>query len=89
MPSTSIFLEVIVAPSFSDDARELLAKKKNLRLIAAPAPSNDLEFRSAAGGILEQSVDRIGARDAWRSSPSVSQPRRWTASNSPGSSART
>jgi phosphoribosylaminoimidazolecarboxamide formyltransferase / IMP cyclohydrolase len=62
----SLFLEVIVAPSFSDGARAVLAKKKNLRLIAAPPPRNDVELRSAAGGILQQSVDRIGPRDAWR-----------------------
>jgi phosphoribosylaminoimidazolecarboxamide formyltransferase/IMP cyclohydrolase len=62
-----LFLEVIVAPSFSDQARTLLAKKKNLRLIITnqqPATSN--EFRSAAGGILMQSLDRIGARDTWK-----------------------
>jgi len=62
----SLFLEVIVAPSFSDGARAILAKKKNLRLIVAAAPTNDVEIRSAAGGILSQSVDRIGPRDAWR-----------------------
>jgi phosphoribosylaminoimidazolecarboxamide formyltransferase/IMP cyclohydrolase len=62
----SLFLEVIVAPSFSDGARAILAKKKNLRLIAAPPLRNEFEVRSAAGGILQQSVDRIGPRDAWR-----------------------
>jgi phosphoribosylaminoimidazolecarboxamide formyltransferase/IMP cyclohydrolase len=31
-----IFLEVIIAPEFSADAREILASKKNLRLIARP-----------------------------------------------------
>jgi phosphoribosylaminoimidazolecarboxamide formyltransferase/IMP cyclohydrolase len=62
----SLFLEVIVAPSFSDGARAILAKKKNLRLIEAPPPQNDVELRSAAGGILEQSVDRIGPRETWR-----------------------
>ena len=62
----SLFLEVIVAPSFSDGARTILAKKKNLRLIAAPPLQNEFEVRSAAGGILQQSVDRIGPRDAWR-----------------------
>jgi phosphoribosylaminoimidazolecarboxamide formyltransferase/IMP cyclohydrolase len=62
----SLFLEVIVAPSFSDGARAVLAKKKNLRLIAAPPLTNAFEVRSAAGGILQQSVDRIGPRDAWR-----------------------
>jgi phosphoribosylaminoimidazolecarboxamide formyltransferase/IMP cyclohydrolase len=62
----SLFLEVIVAPSFSAEARELLAKKKNLRLIVADAPRNEKEVRSAAGGILEQSVDRVGGREAWK-----------------------
>ena len=58
----SMFLEVIVAPSFSDAAREVLAKKKNLRLIAAPPLTTTTEYRSAAGGILEQSVDRVTSR---------------------------
>jgi phosphoribosylaminoimidazolecarboxamide formyltransferase / IMP cyclohydrolase len=55
----SMFLEVIVAPSFSDDARAILAKKKNLRLIVAPPLTTTTEYRSAAGGILAQSVDRV------------------------------
>ena len=62
----SLFLEVIVAPSFSSEARELLGKKKNLRLIVATPLAMTTEVRSAAGGILEQSVDRIGGRDAWK-----------------------
>jgi phosphoribosylaminoimidazolecarboxamide formyltransferase / IMP cyclohydrolase len=62
----SMFLEVVVASSFSDGARTLLAKKKNLRLVVATAPNNDEELRSAAGGVLAQSVDRIGDRRGWR-----------------------
>jgi phosphoribosylaminoimidazolecarboxamide formyltransferase/IMP cyclohydrolase len=62
----SMFLEVIVAPSFSDKAREILAKKKNLRLIVAQPLTNDTDYRSAAGGILAQSRDRIGPRDEWK-----------------------
>lgn len=61
-----LFLEVIVAPSFSAEALEVLAKKKNLRLVTLnqqPATTNEL--RTAAGGILMQSMDRIGARDTW------------------------
>ncbi|MFL6247232.1 MAG: bifunctional phosphoribosylaminoimidazolecarboxamide formyltransferase/IMP cyclohydrolase [Thermoanaerobaculia bacterium] len=61
-----MFLEVIVAPSFSSDARELLAKKKNLRLVITTERDSDFELRSAAGGILRQSVDRIGSRDSWK-----------------------
>jgi len=62
----SMFLEVIVAPSFSDQAREILAKKKNLRLIVAQPLTNDTDYRSAAGGILAQSRDRIGSRVEWK-----------------------
>jgi phosphoribosylaminoimidazolecarboxamide formyltransferase / IMP cyclohydrolase len=60
-----MFLEVIVAPSFSEDARELLSKKKNLRLIVAAEPDADFDYRSAAGGILEQASDRIAGREKW------------------------
>jgi phosphoribosylaminoimidazolecarboxamide formyltransferase/IMP cyclohydrolase len=58
----SMFLEVIVAPSFSDAAREVLAKKKNLRLIAAPPPVPAIEYRSAAGGILAQGSDSVKSK---------------------------
>ncbi len=62
----SMFLEVIVAPSFDDAALQILGKKKNLRLVVAAAPENELELRSAAGGVLVQSVDRVSGRDSWK-----------------------
>jgi phosphoribosylaminoimidazolecarboxamide formyltransferase/IMP cyclohydrolase len=53
-----LFVEAIAAPSFSDKAREILAKRKNCRLLEidpmTPAP---LEFRSVAGGVLVQERD--------------------------------
>ena len=58
----SMFLEVIVAPSFSDGAREVLSKKKNLRLIVAPPPVAGIEYRSAAGGILAQGSDVVKSK---------------------------
>jgi phosphoribosylaminoimidazolecarboxamide formyltransferase / IMP cyclohydrolase len=61
-----MFLEVIVAPSFSAEARQVLAKKKNLRLIAASGIANEWDLRSAAGGLLIQSPDRVSGREAWR-----------------------
>jgi len=61
-----MFLEVIVAPSFSGEARELLQKKKNLRLVTTAATLPDLELRSAAGGILAQSPDRVSGRESWK-----------------------
>jgi phosphoribosylaminoimidazolecarboxamide formyltransferase/IMP cyclohydrolase len=58
-----IFTEVIVAPSFDEAALELLAKKKNLRLLVAPAPPGGptAEMRAVSGGLLVQAADRIDA----------------------------
>jgi len=61
-----LFLEVIVAPSFDDEAREILAKKKNLRLITTAMTQARGDMRSAAGGLLVQSADRVGGRDQWK-----------------------
>ena len=57
-----IFTEVIIAPRFSDEALEVLRKKKNLRLmIVKSGPNADslLEVRSVVGGVLLQDRDRI------------------------------
>lgn len=53
-----LFLECIAAPSFPQEARELLSRRKNLRLLEIPAghePSD--EFRSLQGGMLWQQRD--------------------------------
>ena len=57
-----IFSEVIIAPDFDSEARVLLQKKKNLRLIRklsdlAHASSGEMIIRSVRGGVLEQSRD--------------------------------
>ncbi len=57
------FLECVVAPGYSAAARDILAAKKNLRLVAASgdwrAPTDELAWsiRTIAGGALVQSVD--------------------------------
>jgi phosphoribosylaminoimidazolecarboxamide formyltransferase/IMP cyclohydrolase len=61
-----LFLEVIVAPSFAPEALEVLARKKNLRLVTSAAVLPPLELRSAAGGLLAQAPDRIGGRERWK-----------------------
>ena len=61
-----LFLEVIVAPSFTDDALELLAKKKNLRLVSVEGRGPSDEWRTAAGGMLIQSADILAGRDQWK-----------------------
>jgi phosphoribosylaminoimidazolecarboxamide formyltransferase / IMP cyclohydrolase len=61
-----LFLEVIVAPDFDDEAKEVLARKKNLRLVTTALRQARGDYRSAAGGILVQHADRVGNRDAWK-----------------------
>lgn len=64
-----IFTEVVIAPGVDDDALEVFAAKKNLRLLTVaglPDPRGPGEvFRSVAGGFLVQSRDtsRISAKD--------------------------
>jgi len=65
----AIFTEVIIAPEADADARAILSRKKNLRLLLTggmpdpAAPGTTL--RTVAGGFLAQSRDaeRIGAAD--------------------------
>ncbi|GAC1337375.1 MAG: bifunctional phosphoribosylaminoimidazolecarboxamide formyltransferase/IMP cyclohydrolase [Acetobacteraceae bacterium] len=65
----AIFTEVIIAPDADPDARAVLARKKNLRLLLTGGLPDPLapgtSLRSVAGGFLAQSRDagRIGADD--------------------------
>ncbi|MBV1822290.1 bifunctional phosphoribosylaminoimidazolecarboxamide formyltransferase/IMP cyclohydrolase, partial [Bacteroidales bacterium MSK.15.36] len=53
-----IFLEVIIAPDYDDDALEILKAKKNLRIIKCNTkPSDKIEVCKVDGGILVQSTD--------------------------------
>jgi len=57
---SKLFVECIAAPSFSAAALELLAPKKNLRLVEVhPAIGTmDVVMRTISGGLLIQSADR-------------------------------
>jgi phosphoribosylaminoimidazolecarboxamide formyltransferase/IMP cyclohydrolase len=59
---SEIFSEVIIAPEFESEARVLLQKKKNLRLMrklqgVAPREEDLLDIRSVLGGLLVQDRD--------------------------------
>ncbi|MEU5028502.1 bifunctional phosphoribosylaminoimidazolecarboxamide formyltransferase/IMP cyclohydrolase [Streptomyces milbemycinicus] len=57
-----IFTEVIVAPEYEDGAVEVLARKKNIRVLRCPdAPEAGGEYRSIEGGDLVQAKDRLQA----------------------------
>ncbi|MBN2516792.1 MAG: bifunctional phosphoribosylaminoimidazolecarboxamide formyltransferase/IMP cyclohydrolase [Deltaproteobacteria bacterium] len=57
-----IFLEVVIAPGFDDNAIEILSTKKNLRLLEVPLagqPVTDYDYRRVVGGILIQERDKM------------------------------
>ncbi|MCX4512752.1 MULTISPECIES: bifunctional phosphoribosylaminoimidazolecarboxamide formyltransferase/IMP cyclohydrolase [Streptomyces] len=57
-----IFTEVIVAPDYEDGAVEVLARKKNIRVLRCPdAPSAPVELKPIDGGALLQVTDRLQA----------------------------
>lgn len=58
-----IFTEVIIAPSYSDEALEILQSKKNLRILVLPEgfEREALEYRAVSGGALFQEADRLQA----------------------------
>ncbi len=68
---TTLFLEVVIAPSISHEAQVVLASKKNLRVLitgAMPNPKAEgLVVKSVAGGLLVQTRDnQLAAADDFR-----------------------
>ncbi|MDG3014812.1 bifunctional phosphoribosylaminoimidazolecarboxamide formyltransferase/IMP cyclohydrolase [Speluncibacter jeojiensis] len=57
-----IFTEVIIAPSYAEGAVGVLQRKKNIRVLLAPAPTETgVELRPISGGLLVQERDRLQA----------------------------
>ena len=55
-----IFLEIIMAPQFTQEALEVLMTKKNLRLMEVdmtPATTKQMQYVSVNGGLLAQQLD--------------------------------
>ena len=53
------FVEVLIAPSFSDEAKAIFASKQNVRLLEIPLGNafNAYDFKRVGGGLLVQSPD--------------------------------
>jgi phosphoribosylaminoimidazolecarboxamide formyltransferase/IMP cyclohydrolase len=54
------FVEILVAPEYTDEALEVLGKKKNLRVLVTPirpAEAGEKVYRSISGGMLVQGED--------------------------------
>ncbi len=57
-----IFTEVILAPSYADGAVEVLAAKKNIRILQCePLARGGVETRPISGGLLMQTRDAVDA----------------------------
>jgi phosphoribosylaminoimidazolecarboxamide formyltransferase/IMP cyclohydrolase len=57
-----VFTEVVVAPSYADGALEVLARKKNVRVLkVAGRPGLGAEMRQISGGLLIQRRDLVDA----------------------------
>jgi phosphoribosylaminoimidazolecarboxamide formyltransferase/IMP cyclohydrolase len=57
---SELFLEIVAAPDFENEALEILKKKKNLRIIKlTKAPVESHEYTAVDGGLLVQRSDRI------------------------------
>lgn len=62
-----IFLEIVIAPSFSKEALKVLTKKKNIRLLEldfSEAKKAGKETVSVLGGLLVQDQDMIDEKEA-------------------------
>jgi phosphoribosylaminoimidazolecarboxamide formyltransferase/IMP cyclohydrolase len=56
-----IFTEVVFAPDYEDGAVEVLARKKNIRVLRGTPAAPAVESRPVTGGVLLQQADRIDA----------------------------
>jgi phosphoribosylaminoimidazolecarboxamide formyltransferase/IMP cyclohydrolase len=57
-----IFVEIVVAPAYSEEALAILEQKKNIRILVlesinTPLPSGTWDMKKVAGGLLVQEID--------------------------------
>ncbi|WP_404460468.1 bifunctional phosphoribosylaminoimidazolecarboxamide formyltransferase/IMP cyclohydrolase [Sutcliffiella horikoshii] len=72
-----LFLEIVIAPSFSEDALAVLKQKKNIRLLLVDmngAGMMQSRMVSVRGGLLVQDEDQFGLEDATVSVPTKREP---------------
>ncbi|AME06169.1 bifunctional phosphoribosylaminoimidazolecarboxamide formyltransferase/IMP cyclohydrolase [Bacillus siamensis] len=72
-----IFLEIVIAPSFSEEALNVLTAKKNLRLLTLDVNASgkkEKQLTSVQGGLLIQDLDVHGFDDADISIPTKREP---------------
>ena len=65
---SKIFIEIVIAPSFSMEALEILEQKKNIRLLSlesinSPIPTTSFDMKKVLGGLLVQDYDTLVIND--------------------------
>ena len=73
----AIFLEIIIAPKFTEEALQILSKKKNLRLLEvemAGEANDKYTIVSVCGGLLRQEADTSNAEISAEKSVTKKQP---------------
>ncbi|MFC1478107.1 bifunctional phosphoribosylaminoimidazolecarboxamide formyltransferase/IMP cyclohydrolase [Candidatus Margulisiibacteriota bacterium] len=58
---SKLFIEVVVAPAFSEDAMKILTQKKNLRLIILTEDERRWDYKTTAMGFIAQEMDQMNA----------------------------
>ncbi|HDR6312726.1 TPA: bifunctional phosphoribosylaminoimidazolecarboxamide formyltransferase/IMP cyclohydrolase [Bacillus cereus] len=72
-----VFLEIVIAPSFSQEALDVLQSKKNLRLLTVDiekATSASKKLTSVQGGLLVQEEDTLSLDESTISIPTKREP---------------
>ncbi|WP_078550254.1 bifunctional phosphoribosylaminoimidazolecarboxamide formyltransferase/IMP cyclohydrolase [Litchfieldia alkalitelluris] len=72
-----IFLEIVIAPSFSEKALEILTSKKNIRLLTIDFSTTakvEKSLTSVQGGLLVQDEDTFSFEDATITVPTKREP---------------
>ncbi|HHT86166.1 MAG TPA: bifunctional phosphoribosylaminoimidazolecarboxamide formyltransferase/IMP cyclohydrolase [Clostridiales bacterium] len=59
---SKVFIEIVIAPDFTEEALKILKKKKNIRLLKLPSlqqgiPKKGYDFKRVSGGMLIQGYD--------------------------------
>ncbi|MDR1541557.1 MAG: bifunctional phosphoribosylaminoimidazolecarboxamide formyltransferase/IMP cyclohydrolase [Clostridiales bacterium] len=66
---SKIFIEIVLAPGYTDKALDILTKKKSIRIlqldgILRSAPEDEMDIKAVSGGVLIQESDRWLLREA-------------------------
>lgn len=72
-----IFLEIVIAPAFAEDALQILTSKKNIRLLTVDveaSESKEKQLTSVQGGLLVQDTDTLKLDEKKLSIPTKREP---------------